>query len=109
MDVASEAEVSPAVSASGVVVFCAVVREHRELAFHVNVRGTFNAIRAAVAAGHDRFVNSGPVDAVVGHGMAWGYQGAAGGMAEPSGATPPCAQTNHPSPLRLARRRSPHV
>ena len=60
MDVASDADVSPAVAASGVVVFCAVVREHRELAFHVNVRGTFNAIRAAVAAGHDRFINSGP-------------------------------------------------
>ena len=65
VDVASDADVSPAVSASGVVVFCAVVREHRELAFHVNVRGTFNAIRAAVAAGHDRFINSGPGETTV--------------------------------------------
>ena len=65
VDVASDADVSHAVAASGVVVFCAVVREHRELAFHVNVRGTFNAIRAAVAAGHDRFINSGPGETTV--------------------------------------------
>ena len=68
---------------------CAVVREHRELGFRVNTQGTFNAVRAAVANGHDRFVNSGPVDAVVGRGMTQGYLGAAAGMNEPSGSTPP--------------------
>jgi hypothetical protein len=39
--------------------------------------------------GHDRFINSGPVDAVVGRGMTAGYMGAATGIAEPSGITPP--------------------
>jgi nucleoside-diphosphate-sugar epimerase len=38
-----------AVAESDVVVNCAVVRQRRTLAFLVNVRGTFNAIRAAVS------------------------------------------------------------
>ena len=44
--------------------FCS---ENRQLAFDVNVRGCYNAIRAAVAAGHTRFVNSGPLASLVGH------------------------------------------
>jgi hypothetical protein len=40
-----------AVAESDVVVNCAVVRQRRTLAFLVNVRGTFNAIRAAVSPG----------------------------------------------------------
>jgi nucleoside-diphosphate-sugar epimerase len=47
-------------------VVCAVVREHRERAFDVNVRGCYNAILAAVRAGHRRFVNTGPMACLVG-------------------------------------------
>ena len=89
VDVSNAREVDTAVAQADVVIMCAVVREHRELGFRVNTQGTFNAIRAAVANGHDRFINSGPVDAVVGRGMTQGYFGAAAGMNEPSGSTPP--------------------
>ncbi len=89
VDASDANEVELAVAQADVVIMCAVVREHRELAFRVNTQGTFNAIRAAVANGHDRFVNSGPVDAVVGRGMTQGYMGAATGIVEPSGSTPP--------------------
>eukprot|EP01051_Picozoa_sp_SAG22_P007092 SAG22_NODE_487_length_9870_cov_13.118821_16_plen_205_part_00 len=68
VDVSDRAAVERVVATSSVVVFCAVVREHRQLGFDVNTRGTLNAIRAAVANGHDRFINSGPVDAIVGPG-----------------------------------------
>ena len=44
--------------------------------------------RAAVSAGHDRFINSGPVRSIVG-GFDGGYQLAAGGAAELSGKSPP--------------------
>jgi nucleoside-diphosphate-sugar epimerase len=48
------------------IVNCAVLRPDRRLAFDVNVTGTFNAVSAAVAAGHRRFVNTGPHFSIVG-------------------------------------------
>jgi nucleoside-diphosphate-sugar epimerase len=42
------------------IVNCAVLRPDRRLAFYVNVLGTYNAISAAAAAGHRRFINTGP-------------------------------------------------
>ena len=39
---------------------CAVLRPDRRMAFDVNVLGTYNAVAAAAAAGHRRFINSGP-------------------------------------------------
>ena len=52
-----------AVRASAVGTDCivnlAVVRPHRQLAFDVNCRGTYNAISSAAALGHARFINTG--------------------------------------------------
>ena len=42
------------------VVNLAVHRPDRQVAFDVNTRGTFNAIRAAVDNGHSSFINTGP-------------------------------------------------
>lgn len=92
VDVGEADQVDRAVTGCDVVVYCAVVREHRRLAFRVNTQGTYNAIRAAVAAGHDRFVNSGPVRCIVG-GFDGGYQLAAGGASELSGKSPPWSGT----------------
>jgi nucleoside-diphosphate-sugar epimerase len=92
VDVGEPDDVERAVTAHDVVVYCAVVREHRRLAFRVNAQGTYNAIRAAVLAGHDRFVNTGPVRSVVG-GFDGGYQLAAGGASELSGKSPPWSGT----------------
>ena len=36
-------------------------------AFDVNARGCYNAIRAAVDAGHGRFVNTSPMASLAGH------------------------------------------
>jgi hypothetical protein len=54
VDASDAAEVESAVAQADVVVMCAVVREHRELAFRVNTQGTFNAIRAAVRSPQPR-------------------------------------------------------
>ena len=51
---------------SDAIVNCAVMRPDRRLAFGVNVLGTYNAISAAVAAGHRRFINTGPHFSIVG-------------------------------------------
>ena len=48
------------------IVNCAVMRPDRRLAFDVNVLGTYNAISAAAAAGHRRFINTGPHFSIVG-------------------------------------------
>ena len=40
----------------------------------MNVRGCYNAIRAAVEAGHTRFVNTGPMASLVGHHAAYHHQ-----------------------------------
>lgn len=66
LDISDDEAVRTAVAQSDVVVNCAVVRERRGLAFRVNVFGTYLAIRAAVAAGHRRFINTGPSGTVVG-------------------------------------------
>ena len=66
VDISDAEAVRIAVAQSDVAVNCAVVRERRGLAFRVNVLGTFFAVRAAVRAGHRRFINTGPSGTVVG-------------------------------------------
>ena len=66
VDIGENEAVRTAVAQNDVVVNCAVVRERRGLAFRVNVCGTYFAVRAAAAAGHRRFINTGPSGTVVG-------------------------------------------
>jgi hypothetical protein len=54
------------VEGTDAVVNLSVMRLDRKLAFDVNTRGVYNAIMAAVAAKHDRFINTGPHFTVVG-------------------------------------------
>ena len=62
-DVADAAAVEAAARDVEALVCCFVMRHHPRLSFDVNVRGTYNAIEAAVRHGHRRFVNTGPVRA----------------------------------------------
>ena len=59
VDAGDAEQVRAAVSGTDVVVNLAVVRPDRQVAFDVNTRGTYNAIRAAVDNGHSRFINTG--------------------------------------------------
>ena len=54
------------VEGTDAVVNLSVMRLDRKLAFDVNTKGVYNAILAAVAAKHDRFINTGPHFTVVG-------------------------------------------
>ena len=67
VDIADAQAVSDATAGTDCTVVCAVVREHRQKAFDVNTRGCYNAIRAAVDAGHARFVNTSPMASLAGH------------------------------------------
>jgi nucleoside-diphosphate-sugar epimerase len=67
VDIADAQAVSDATVGTDCTVVCAVVREHPQKAFDVNTRGCYNAIRAAVKAGHARFVNTSPMASLVGH------------------------------------------
>ena len=58
VDVSDIVQVAAAAEGCSVVVNCAVLRDDREGAWRVNCEGTFNAIRTAVANGHERFINS---------------------------------------------------
>ena len=49
------------------IVNCAVLRPDRRLAFDVNVLGTYNAVAAAVASNHRRFINTGPHFSIFGN------------------------------------------
>ena len=64
--ITDEEAVAAAVGSCELVVNCAVIRAQTQLAFDVNVRGTFHAISSAVAGGHRRFINTGPSGTVVG-------------------------------------------
>jgi nucleoside-diphosphate-sugar epimerase len=68
LDISDNMAVVSAMGEVDVCVNCAVVRQRRVLAFNVNVAGTLFAIRAAAAAGHSRFINTGPSGTVVGPG-----------------------------------------
>jgi nucleoside-diphosphate-sugar epimerase len=60
VDVADLDQVRRAAEGTDAIVNCSVLRPDRKLAFDVNTTGTYNAIRAAVENGHERFVNTGP-------------------------------------------------
>ena len=55
-----------ATAGTDAIVNCSVVRTEIDLAFDVNVSGTYYALCAAVANGQRRFINTGPHFAVVG-------------------------------------------
>jgi nucleoside-diphosphate-sugar epimerase len=67
LNVADATAVAAATAAVDATVNCAVLRPHPKLAFDVNTTGTYNAIAAAVASGHSRFVNTGPHHTVIGY------------------------------------------
>lgn len=60
VDAADYDQVRRAAEGADVIVNCSVSRSDRRLAFDVNTRGTWNALRAAVELGHERFINTGP-------------------------------------------------
>ena len=60
VDIADRAAVDSAIAGTDAVVNLSVMRLDRKLAFDVNCNGVYNAIRAAVSAGHARFINTGP-------------------------------------------------
>ena len=92
-NISDAAEVAAAAEGRDVIVNCAVIRDHRELAFRVNTQGTFNAVSSAVAAGHERFVNTGTEALVAG----WPMQESRHGMSEDM----PMAPGAHPPRLSL--------
>ena len=65
-DVADAAAVEAAARDVEALVCCFVMRHHPRLSFDVNVRGTYNAIEAAVRHGHRRFVNTWPGATIAG-------------------------------------------
>ena len=67
VDASDSEAVRASVEGSDIVINLAVVRPDRQAAFDVSTKGTYSAIRAAVDAGHDRFVNTGPHFTHVGH------------------------------------------
>jgi nucleoside-diphosphate-sugar epimerase len=66
VDVTDAHQVMAAADGMDVIVNCSVFRRDPRLAFEVNTLGTYNAVRAAVAHGMDRFINTGPHYAVLG-------------------------------------------
>jgi len=66
VDVGDLEQVRRAAEGTDVIVNCSVQRQDRVGAFNVNTLGTYNAMRAAVELGHERFVNTGPHYTVVG-------------------------------------------
>ena len=60
VDVSDYELVRAAAEGTDAIVNCSVSRRDRRLAFDVNTRGTWNALRAAVELGHERFINTGP-------------------------------------------------
>ena len=60
VDAGDYRQVRAAAEGTDAIVNCPVSRRDRRAAFDVNTRGTWNALRAAVEAGHRRFVNTGP-------------------------------------------------
>lgn len=66
LDIADADAVRRAAAECDVVVNCSVQRHDRVGAFAVNTWGTLNGVRAAIEAGHRRFINTGPRFTVVG-------------------------------------------
>ena len=66
VDIAAWDQVRAAAAGCDAIVNCSVLRPDRTLAFDVNTRGTWNAVRAAVELGHARFINTGPRFTIVG-------------------------------------------
>ena len=66
VDVADAQQVTAAAAGMDAIVNCAVYRRDPRTAFNVNTLGTYHAVRAAVAHGMDRFINTGPHYAVLG-------------------------------------------
>ena len=60
VDAGDYRQVRAAAEGTDAIINCPVSRRDRRGAFDVNTRGTWNALRAAVEAGHRRFVNTGP-------------------------------------------------
>ena len=56
VDIADYGAVAAATAGADVTLVLSVVRTHPVLAFDVNGRGAYNAVKAAVAAGHERIV-----------------------------------------------------
>ncbi len=66
VDVSDLDQVLAAAEGMDAIVNCSVQRRDRRGAFEVNTLGTLNALRAAVAHGIDRFINTGPRFSLVG-------------------------------------------
>ncbi len=66
VDISDWDQVRAAAEGTDAIVNCSVLRPDRKLAFEVNTRGTWNAVRAAVELGHERFINTGPRFTIVG-------------------------------------------
>ena len=60
VDISSPDDVMSAAEGMDAIVNCSVVRPDRKLAFDVNTRGCYNMMRAAVAHGIRRVINTGP-------------------------------------------------
>ena len=60
VDIRDKASVWEAANGASHLVICAVSRWQRRSSFDVNMRGVMNGITAAIAAGHDRFITTGP-------------------------------------------------
>jgi nucleoside-diphosphate-sugar epimerase len=66
VDAADLDQVRRATNGCGAIVNCSVARQDRCAAFGVNTVGTYNALRAAVDLGHERFINTGPLFTLAG-------------------------------------------
>ena len=60
VDVSSFDDVMRAAEGMDAIINCSVLRNDRQLAFDVNTRGCYNMMRAAVAHGIRRVINTGP-------------------------------------------------
>lgn len=60
VDIGSPADVYRAAEGMDAIVNCTVQRERSQNEFHVNARGCYNMMRAAVAHGIPRVINTGP-------------------------------------------------
>ena len=67
VDIGSPADVHRAAEGMDAIVNCTVEREGRRTAFDVSARGCYNMMRAAVAHGIPRVINTGPHFTIQGH------------------------------------------
>ena len=71
VDVSDLDQVRRAAEGCDVIVNCAVLRPHRQVAWDVNTMGTYNAMRVAVDMGHERLINTGPHFTIAGPTYEW--------------------------------------